>query len=419
MNILIGLPLTMVADASAASESIRNYLMPILAVLVGLAGLACTFFLVVGGIHYMTSSGQPDKLDNAKKIIKNALIGLVIVIAAGTLTAILTNAYHVAGGNPTEQLPALTQLKPADTSPGLVDVLIKAITGLLQYVIESAAKPFIAALDYFTKATPLMAANHSVFNLWLAIVGIADVLFILVVALLGFHIMSGAALGLDEIEFKHLLPQLALIFLLMNTSIFAIDMVIGLSNALINAINAAFPVQSIWKVLSDVTSLSVGMGLVSLLIMVAFMVLAVILMVYYVVRLVTLYIGAVLAPLVILIWLLPSFKDFAATAVKTYVTTIFVLFVHVLILMLAASILGGMVNGSADNTLNPLMATIVGCATLVALLRTQGLMNQLAYVSMGPKAMRKLGSQFMTSVSYITKQARSVTPKRTPVKEEA
>ncbi len=161
------------------------------------------------------------------------------------------------------------------------------------------------------------------------------------------------------------------------------------------------------------------MGLVSLLIMVAFMVLAVILMIYYVVRLVTLYIGAVLAPLVVLIWLLPSFKDFAATAVKTYVTTIFVLFVHVIILMLAASILGGMVNASADKSLNPLMATVVGCATLVALLRTQGLMNQLAYVSMGPKAMRKLGSQFMTSVSYMTKQAKTVTTKRTPVKEEA
>lgn len=419
MSTLIGLPLTLVADASAASDSIRNYLMPVLAVLVGLAALACTFFLVIGGIHYMTSSGQPDKLENAKKIIKNALIGLVIVVAAGTLTAILSNAYHAAGNAPTEQLPALTQIKPADTSSGLVDVLIKAITGLLQYVIESAAKPFIAALDYFTKATPLMAANSSVFNLWLAIVGIADVLFILVVALLGFHIMSGAALGLDEIEFKHLLPQLALIFLLMNTSIFAIDMVIGLSNALINAINAAFPAQSIWKVLADVTSLSVGMGLVSLLIMVAFMVLAVILMIYYVVRLVTLYIGAVLAPLVVLIWLLPSFKDFAATAVKTYVTTIFVLFVHVIILMLAASILGGMVNASADKSLNPLMATVVGCATLVALLRTQGLMNQLAYVSMGPKAMRKLGSQFMTSVSYMTKQAKTVTTKRTPVKEEA
>jgi len=399
--------LTNMADVSAASQSIKGYLTPLLVTLGGLAVLVCTFFLVVGGIHYMTSSGKPDKLEHAKKVIKNAIIGLVVVLAASTLTAILLSSYQAAGGNPGQQLPALAQIQPGDTSPGLVDVLIKAITGLLQYIIESAAKPFVAALDFFTRATPLMAVNSSVFNLWLAVVGIADVLFVLVVALLGFHIMSFAALGLDEIEFKHMLPQLAAAFLLINTSIFWIDMVIGLSNALINAINAAFPAQSVWMALSEVTSLSAGMGLVSLLIMVAFMILAVILMVYYVTRLVTLYIGAVLSPLVVLLWLLPGFKDFAVTAIKTYVVTIFVLFVHVIILLLAASIFGGMVAGSPDQSLNPLMATIVGCATLVALLKTQGLMNQLSYVSMGPKAMRKLGSQFMTSVSYMTNKVKT------------
>lgn len=400
--------LTNMADVSAASQSIKGYLAPLLITLGGLAVVVCSFFLVVGGIHYMTSAGKPDKLEHAKKVIKNAVIGLVVVLAASTLTAILFNSYQAAGSNPAQQLPTLAQIKPANTSPGLVDVLIKAITGLFQYIIESAAKPFIAALDFFTTATPLMAVNSSVFNMWLAVVGIADVLFVLVVALLGFHIMSFAALGLDEIEFKHMLPQLAATFLFINTSIFAIDMVIGLSNALINAINAAFPAQSVWKALSEVTTLSGGMGLVSLLIMVAFMILSVILMVYYVTRLVTLYIGAVLSPLVILLWLLPGFKDVAVTAIKTYVTTIFVLFVHVIILLLAASIFGGMVVGSPGQTFNPLMATIVGCATLIALLKTQGLMNQLSYVSMGPKAMRKLGSQFMTSVSYMTTKMKTV-----------
>ena len=402
MNGPFGIIFTGMADVSAASQSIREYLAPLLISLGGLAVVVCTFFLVVGGIHYMSSAGKPDKLEDAKKIIRNALIGLVIVIAAGTLTAILSNAYQQASSNTVQQLPALTQVQPTSSSPGLVDVLIKAITGLFQYIIESAAKPFVAALEYFTKSTPLMAVNGSVLNLWLVILAIANALFVLVVVLLGFHVMSFAALGLDEIEFKHMLPQLALTFLVMNTSLFIIDMVIGLSNALISAINAAFPGDSVWKALSEVTSLSSGMGLVSLLIMVAFMVLAVILMIYYVTRLVTLYIGAVLSPLVALLWLLPGFKDFVSTAVKTYLVTIFVLFIHVIILLLAASIFGGMVAGNPEQALNPLMATIVGCATLVALLKTQGLMNQLSYVSMGPKAMRKLGSQFMTSVSYMT-----------------
>ncbi len=399
--------LNRMADASAASQSIKSYLAPVLLTLGGLAVIVCTFFLVVGGIGYMTSAGKPDKLEHAKKVIRNALIGLVIVIAAGTLTSILVHAYAGSTGTAVQQLPDLGSVNPASNSPGLIDVLIKAITGLFQYIVESAAKPFIAGLDFFTKGTPLMAANAAVFNLWLATVAIADALFVLVVALLGFHIMSFAALGLDEIEFKHLLPQLAAAFLLINTSIFWIDMVIGLSNALIDAINAAFPGDSVWKALSGVVEHSTGLGLVALLVMVAFMILAVILMIYYITRIVTLYLGAVLAPLVVLLWLLPGFKDFAVTAIKTYVVTIFVLFVHVIILLLAASLLASVV-ATGGSTLNSFMAMLVGCATLIALLKTQGLMNQLAYVSMGPKALRKLGSQFMTGVSYMTTKGKAV-----------
>jgi hypothetical protein len=137
--------------------------------------------------------------------------------------------------------------------------------------------------------------------------------------------------------------------------------------------------------------------------MVAFLVLAVILVIYYVTRLVTLYVGAILSPLVVLLWLVPGFKDFAMTAVKTYLTTVFVLFVHVVILLLAASIFTGMLASSSSGTLDPIMSVVVGLATLMALLKTQGVLMQLNYASVAPKAMHKLGSQFMTGVSYISK----------------
>lgn len=398
-------------DVSTAGQVMRQFVAPVFAVLAALAGLACTFFLVNGGIAYMTSTGRPDKLEHAKKVIRNALLGLVLVIAAATLTAILTHAYQASGGNGVEKLPSLVAVKPDTASAGLVDILIKAIVGLFQNIIQTAAQPFLSALNYFTHATPLMAVNSSVFSLWLAIVGIADALFVLVVALLGFHVMSYATLGLEEIEFKHLLPQIGLTFLALNTSIFAVDAIISLSNGMIHALYAAFPGTSVWQALTDVTKQSAGMGLVALLIMVVFLIFAVILVVYYVTRLVVLYLGAILSPLVVLIWLIPAFKDFAVAAAKTYLVTVFVLFVHVLILLLAASIFAGMVAGSPDKSLDPIMATVVGVATLIALLKTQGVLNQLSYVSIGPKAMRKLGSQFVNSVSYATtklKTARAV-----------
>jgi hypothetical protein len=123
--------------------------------LTGLASLVAVFFLVFGGYQYMTSRGSPDKLEQAKRIVRNALIGLVIVIAAGTLTTILTNSYN-AGNQPLiDNLPALQSIEPEEGGGGIVEVLVKAIVGLFKHIVVSAAQPFIAALEYFTRATAL------------------------------------------------------------------------------------------------------------------------------------------------------------------------------------------------------------------------------------------------------------------------
>jgi hypothetical protein len=392
--------LTTLADTSAVTNAMQLVVMPLMTALSAIAGLICVLFLTIGGISYMTSSGQPDKLVHAKKVIRNSLVGLIMVLSAVSLTAILTHAYGESTSGITQTVPSLNAVKPASTSLSLVDVIIKAIVGVLQNIIESVASPFINALQYFTTATPLMAANPSVFNLWLAVLAIADALFVLVVAALGFHLMSAASLGLDELEFKHMLPQLGLAFLLMNSSIFAIDTTISLSNGMIDALRAGFGDLSVWQSLISITQHSSGLGLAALLIMVVFVVMSVILLIYYVGRLITLYLGAILAPLIVLLWLLPSFKDFAANAIKTYLTTIFVLFVHVIILELAASIFTSLIADGPNKTPDPIMALIVGLSTLVALLKTQGVMTQLTYASIGPKAVRRLGVQFVNGVSH-------------------
>ncbi|MEO6760806.1 MAG: hypothetical protein ABI220_00300 [Candidatus Saccharimonadales bacterium] len=401
--------LTTLADVSAAASVMHQYVAPIMRTLCTVASLACVFFLVNGGIHYMTSSGKPENLDNAKRVIKNALIGLVIVLGAAVLTEILTHAYGAPHGALRTALPGLQAIPPEEVSNGLIGVLIKAITGLLNNIIQSVAQPFLVALAFFTKSTELMASNSAVFNLWLAMVGIADGLFVLVVALLGFHVMGAATFGFDEIEFKHLLPRFGLIFLAMNTSIFAIDGVIEISNAMIHAVNLAGGSSSVWDVLTNVVKQSGGQGVAALLLMVGFLIFAVILLVYYVGRLVTLYIGAVLSPAVLLAWLVPGFRDFSETAAKTYLTTVFVLFVHVVILQLAASLFIGMAAGSDTKSPDILMAMVTGLATVIALLKTQGVMMQFSYVSMGSRNMRKLGGQFMNGVSYVTGRGRTAT----------
>jgi len=408
MSDLLLSSLGLFADTSGAVGVVKDYVLPTIQVLAGLASIAFVFFVVNGGYLYITSSGKPDRMEHAKDVLKKATIGLVIVLAALTITSVLSNAYGSPHDVNHATLPNLQSIEPKDAGNGLIDMIIKAVTGFLVNIITGAGEPFLKALDFFTKATPSMAENQSVFNFWLAMVGIADVLFALVVALLGFHVMSASTFGFDEIEFKHLLPRLALVFLLMNTSIFLIDGIIELSNVLVSAVGKISGASSVWETLIEIVKQTSGQGLAALLMMLAFVVLSVVLVVYYIMRLVTLYIGAVLSPLVSLLWLVPGFRDFAETAFKTYLTTIFVLFVHVVILQLSASLFTGMATASGDNQLpNALMAMVVGIATILVLLKVQGTMMQFSYVSMGARNMRKLGGQFINGVSYMASKGKA------------
>lgn len=399
---LLTTPFTLMADVSAASNVINAYVAPMMRTLCILATVACTYFLVNGGYLYITASGSPEKLENAKRIIKNALIGLMIVIAAATINEMLAHAYNSTAVTNNTALPQLQAIPPKEPSNGLVEVIIKAITGFLNYVIQSAAKPFLDALSFFTNSTELMTNNSAVLNLWGILLLICDGLFVLVIALLGFHVMGATAFGFDEIDVKHLLPRLALIFLGMNASIFLIDGFIRVSNVMISAVNAVGGATSVWSTLSGVVEQSGGQGAAALLLMLVFIIFSVILLVYYVGRLVTLYIGAVLSPAIFLTWLIPGFRDFAETAFKTYLTTIFVLFVHVVILQLASSLFVGMAAGSGNDTPDTLMAMVTGLATVLALLKTQSVMMQFSYVSMGTRNAKKMTGQFINGINSLT-----------------
>lgn len=401
------------ADTAGAIKTVRDYVLPTAKILSGIASLACAFFLTHAGYIYMTSSGKPDRMEYAKSIAKKAVIGLVIVLAAVTIVSILNGSYQAVQNPNDANLPNLQAVTPKSENNGLIEMIIKAVTGLLSSIINAIASPFLNALEFFTKSTPLMASNKAVFNLWLAIVGIADVLLILVVALVGFQVMSASSFGFDEVEVKHLLPRIALIFLLMNTSIFLIDGIISLSNVLISAVNQVSGASTVWSTLIKVVEKTSGQGVAALLIMVAFLICLIILLVYYVMRLITLFIGTVLSPLVSMLWLVPGFRDFAETSMKTFLSTIFVLFVHVIILQLASSLFSGMATTSNNALPDTLMAMVAGIATILTLLKVQGVMMQFSFVSMGARNLKKLGGQFMNGVSYMTGTGSKVTHKTT------
>ena len=98
VTILSPIVLSSPAFAVAVDVSqVDNFIRSIIQVLAGLAGLIATGFFVIGGFGYITSSGNPEHLDRAKRTLLWSGIGLAIVIAAFVVSNIIvqlaTNAF--------------------------------------------------------------------------------------------------------------------------------------------------------------------------------------------------------------------------------------------------------------------------------------------------------------------------------------
>ena len=99
--VVLGLPLVFPGTALAATagvSNVENFIRSIITVFAGLAGLVATGFLVAGGFTYITSSGNPEHLDRAKRTITYALIGLAITIGAFVISNIVTTLASSAFG---------------------------------------------------------------------------------------------------------------------------------------------------------------------------------------------------------------------------------------------------------------------------------------------------------------------------------
>ena len=395
-------------DASAATSVIRDYVAPLLLTLSALGAVAAVGFLVVAGYQYITAAGNAEKMQSAKTIIKRALIGLVLIVAAATLVSILSSAYSSPAANTDNVLPPVKTIQVGGSGNIVVDAIVGGIKGLCTDIITSVATPIIDALNNFSQSTPLVASNKVVFDMWRVVLAVADALLVLIVAALGFHVMSSSVFGFEDLDLRQLLPRFALAFVVMNTSIFAVDMLIGLSNAIIAALKAGFPAVQVWDVLKLSVALAgtSGLGIAVLLVMLVFVVIAIMLLIYYIGRLVTIYLGAILAPIVTLLWLLPPFRETANMLMKTYVSTIFVLFIHIVILQLAACFFAGVLAASPGNT-DPFLSMLVGIAALVALLKAEGVMTEYMAATAAPKAIKKAAHQVMNTSRGIARGAKA------------
>ncbi len=416
-----------------------------------IAGIACSFFLVKGGYQYMSSRGSPEALESAKKTIRNALIGLVLVLAANTVSSFF---YHTWTASAPLPEPTPISIRAADfknpSSPwSLEQMIMDMILGFIKNIVLNTLQPLIDGTIYFLTSTPLPSTNEVIFNLWKTMVLITDALFALVIGLIGLQFMSASTFGFEEIELKKILPRLGLAFLGANTSIFIIDWIIRLVNTLVQAIlqsqggvfgsfvDNVFNVQNCPSKFESISSDFSGLvtkflhgdiigavgnqleltkdtlsifnkspqikllctienaGTSVQIFMLIFMIVAVILTLFYFTRLAIIAIGAVLSPLMFLLWAIPNYTDFAEISAKSYISNIFTTVVHAVIILLSTSL----IFQPQQTVRNGILSLLAGIAVLSILIKSSSMMNQLISYNSGRSMVKKLGGEIKNLLS--------------------
>lgn len=99
---VLGVPVVLSHPALADSGSVGQvdtFIRSVIKVVAGLAGLVATGFFVVGGFQYITSSGNPEHMDRAKRTLIHSAVGLSIVFGAFVIASIVTNLATSAFGS--------------------------------------------------------------------------------------------------------------------------------------------------------------------------------------------------------------------------------------------------------------------------------------------------------------------------------
>ncbi len=85
-------------DIALGGGDIRVTVVKIINTALGLLGIIAVGIVLYGGFLYMTSGGEEDKINKAKKILINGVIGLVIILSAFAITKFVLNKLSDATG---------------------------------------------------------------------------------------------------------------------------------------------------------------------------------------------------------------------------------------------------------------------------------------------------------------------------------
>lgn len=87
--------------SGAPGSALGNFIRNIVTATFLVAGLATFVFLIIGGLKYLTSSGDAKAMEAATKIITSAVVGLAIVIVSYAIARIIATVFGIDIFQPT------------------------------------------------------------------------------------------------------------------------------------------------------------------------------------------------------------------------------------------------------------------------------------------------------------------------------
>lgn len=77
---------------TSGAQDLPNLIGRFVGVIIGVLGIILVIRIIQAGIMYMTAGGDPGKVDKAKKMITEGIVGIVIIIAAYSISSFVIDA---------------------------------------------------------------------------------------------------------------------------------------------------------------------------------------------------------------------------------------------------------------------------------------------------------------------------------------
>ena len=89
---------TSMEETNLSGESVFDILVSFTSWSITLVGIVCVIVFIYGGFLYMTAQGENDKLQQAKKVIIYAVVGVVVAVLGLVIVQTVNSIFGGGGG---------------------------------------------------------------------------------------------------------------------------------------------------------------------------------------------------------------------------------------------------------------------------------------------------------------------------------